>query len=122
MDRRALLKLPLAALAGVGAPAALASRVFPTDGVSRFTIRRAGEAVGEHRIAFSREGGGLVVRSESALAVALGEDAGTIEEVYEPFLIQEGFLQRTPRGRVATQRAYEHLGIRVPPGTSGRLF
>jgi Holliday junction DNA helicase RuvB len=49
----------------------------------------------------------------SALAAAVGEDRGTLEDLYEPFLIQEGFLQRTPRGRVATQRAYEHLGYRV---------
>ncbi|MCX7836208.1 MAG: Holliday junction branch migration DNA helicase RuvB [bacterium] len=47
----------------------------------------------------------------NTIAVAVGEDAGTIEEVYEPYLIQEGFLARTPRGRVATQRAYEHFGI-----------
>ena len=45
------------------------------------------------------------------LAVAVGEEAGTLEEIYEPFLIQEGFLKRTPRGRVATQRAYQHLGL-----------
>lgn len=57
-----------------------------------------------------------------ALAAAVGEDRGTLEDLYEPFLIQEGFLQRTPRGRVATQRAYEHLGYRVPPGTTGLLF
>ena len=57
-----------------------------------------------------------------ALAAALGEDRGTLEDLYEPFLIQEGFIQRTPRGRVATQRAYEHLGLSVPPGTTGRLF
>ena len=44
------------------------------------------------------------------LAAALGEEPDTIEDVYEPFLIQEGFLQRTPRGRVATRRAFEHLG------------
>ena len=48
---------------------------------------------------------------------------GTLEEVYEPFLIQEGFLQRTPRGREATAKAYEHLG-RIDPGTdmAGTLF
>ncbi len=57
-----------------------------------------------------------------ALAAAVGEDRGTLEDLYEPYLIQEGFLQRTPRGRVATHRAYEHLGIQPPPGTSGRLF
>jgi Holliday junction DNA helicase RuvB len=46
-----------------------------------------------------------------AIAAAIGEDRGTLEDIYEPFLIQEGFLQRTPRGRVATERAYRHLGI-----------
>jgi len=49
----------------------------------------------------------------NALAAAVGEDRGTLEDLYEPFLIQEGFLQRTPRGRVATKRAYEHLGYPV---------
>ncbi|MGB6037790.1 MAG: Holliday junction DNA helicase RuvB C-terminal domain-containing protein, partial [Cryomorphaceae bacterium] len=44
------------------------------------------------------------------VATAVGEDSGTIEEVYEPFLIQEGFLMRTPRGRQATEAAYSHLG------------
>ncbi len=57
-----------------------------------------------------------------ALAVAVGEDRGTLEDLYEPYLIQEGFLQRTPRGRVATRRAYKHLGYAPPPGTSGMLF
>jgi len=50
------------------------------------------------------------------LAVAVGEDAGTLEEVYEPYLIQQGFLQRTPRGRTATATAYRHFGFVVPPG------
>jgi holliday junction DNA helicase RuvB len=50
------------------------------------------------------------------IAAAVGEDAGTLEEVYEPFLVQNGFLQRTPRGRVATPQAYRHLGY-PPPAT-----
>jgi holliday junction DNA helicase RuvB len=57
-----------------------------------------------------------------ALAVAVGEDSGTLEDLYEPYLIQEGFLQRTSRGRVATRRAYKHLGYQSPPGTTGTLF
>ncbi len=57
-----------------------------------------------------------------ALAAAVGEDRGTLEDLYEPFLIQEGFLQRTPRGRIATHRAYEHLGYPTPPGTPRLLF
>jgi len=58
-----------------------------------------------------------------AIAAAVGEDRGTIEDLHEPYLLQEGFLQRTPRGRVATRRAYEHLGCPLPPpGTTGQLF
>ena len=44
-------------------------------------------------------------------AAAIGEDRGTIEDIYEPFLIQEGYLDRTPRGRIATPRAYQHFGV-----------
>ena len=57
----------------------------------------------------------------TTIATALGEDPGTLEEVYEPFLIQEGFLKRTPRGREVTQLAYEHLG-KVPTPSQGTLF
>ncbi|MBC7892213.1 MAG: Holliday junction branch migration DNA helicase RuvB, partial [Sphingobacteriaceae bacterium] len=57
----------------------------------------------------------------STIATACGEEAETIEEVYEPFLIQEGFLKRTARGREATEKAYRHLGI-VPTYRSGELF
>ena len=55
------------------------------------------------------------------IATAVSEEPGTIEEVYEPFLIQEGFLQRTPRGREVTPKAYEHLG-KIKPGSTGTLF
>jgi len=57
----------------------------------------------------------------STIAVAVGEEPGTLEEVYEPFLIQQGFLQRTPRGRVATPMAYRHFGI-AQPQVPGGLF
>ncbi|MEX0935878.1 MAG: Holliday junction branch migration DNA helicase RuvB [Gemmatimonadota bacterium] len=66
------------------------------------------------RTILEKFGGGPV--GISSLAVALGEDAGTLEEVYEPFLIQEGFLMRTPRGRVATPRAYRRFGFSPPDG------
>ncbi len=56
----------------------------------------------------------------TSLAVALGEDAGTLEEVYEPFLIQQGFLMRTARGRVATPRSYRRLGFTPPPSAPGQ--
>ena len=51
------------------------------------------------------------------LAASISEDADTIEDVYEPYLLQLGFLDRTPRGRVATRRAYDHLGARLRPPT-----
>jgi len=48
----------------------------------------------------------------NTLAVALGEESQTLEEVYEPFLIMQGLIKRTPRGRVATEAAYKHLGLK----------
>ena len=53
----------------------------------------------------------------TTIATAIGEDAGTIEEVYEPFLIMEGFIKRTPRGRMVTELAYRHLGRNPYHGT-----
>lgn len=50
----------------------------------------------------------------STIAVAIGEDAGTLSDVYEPYLIMQGFLKRTPRGREVTEQAYQHLGRRIP--------
>lgn len=64
-------------------------------------------------------GGGPV--GLNTVATAVGEEAGTIEEVYEPFLIKEGFLKRTPRGREATELAYRHLGA-MPPSAQESLF
>jgi len=64
-------------------------------------------------------GGGPV--GVGAIAASLGEDRGTLEDLYEPYLLQAGFLQRTPRGRVASPAAYRHLGI-VAPKRDGELF
>lgn len=58
----------------------------------------------------------------NTIATAVGEESGTIEEVYEPFLIKEGFLKRTPRGREATELAYRHLGISFGLNKPGTLF
>ena len=55
------------------------------------------------------------------VAAAIGEEAGTIEDVIEPYLIQQGYLQRTPRGRIATLAAFRHLGV-APPQRAGDLF
>jgi Holliday junction DNA helicase RuvB len=63
-------------------------------------------------------GGGPV--GLSTLAVAVAEEADTIEDVYEPYLLQQGLIERTPRGRTATRRAFEHLGVQ-PPGQTQLL-
>lgn len=65
-------------------------------------------------------GGGPV--GVNSLAVAVGEESDTLEEVYEPFLIMEGYLNRTPQGRVATELTYQKLGIAAPGGKQSRLF
>ncbi len=71
------------------------------------------------RTIIDKFGGGPV--GLGTIATAVSEDPGTIEEVYEPFLIKEGFLKRTPRGREATELAYTHLGL-VPPASERTLF
>lgn len=65
-------------------------------------------------------GGGPV--GLNTISTAVGEESGTIEEVYEPFLIKEGFLKRTPRGREATEHAYRHLGKQFGRDVTGTLF
>ena len=65
------------------------------------------------------DGGPVGVQS---LGAAIGEDAGTIEEVYEPFLVQTGLLQRTSRGRIATAQAYRHFGFTPPSGAQAELL
>src|SRR6266704_2973087 len=58
----------------------------------------------------------------NSLAVAIGEEAGTLEEVNEPYLIMEGYIKRTPQGRVATANAYRKLGLKPPSGAQNELF
>jgi holliday junction DNA helicase RuvB len=58
----------------------------------------------------------------NTIATAIGEESGTIEEVYEPFLIKEGYMKRTPRGREATEHAYRHLGKHIGQNQNGTLF
>ena len=70
------------------------------------------------RMMIENYGGGPV--GVDTLAAALGEDAGTLEDVVEPYLMQNGFIKRTPRGRMVTAKAYEHLGL-VPPPTQETL-
>jgi len=96
------------------ATAARALTVFEVDERGLDAVDRA--ILGAVVVKF---GGGPV--GLSTLAIAVGEDPVTVEDAYEPFLLQEGLLQRTPRGRVATRRAYAHLGIDPPvPGEEGQ--
>jgi Holliday junction DNA helicase RuvB len=94
-----------------------ALEVFEVDGMGLDKVDRAilDAIVGKF-------GGGPV--GLSTLAIAVGEDPETVEDAYEPFLLLEGFLQRTPRGRVATERAYEHLGAErvATPDPQGTLL
>ena len=59
--------------------------------------------------------------SLSTLSVAIGEESDTVEDVYEPYLLQQGLIMRTPRGRVCTPAAFEHLGLEAPR-EGARLF
>ena len=70
-------------------------------------------------VIIERFGGGPV--GIDAIAAAIGEERGTLEDVIEPFLIQRGFLLRTPRGRIASFQAYEHFGMEAPAGVKETL-
>jgi len=92
------------------------------DALSRLNVDEIGLDDMDARILLTiieKFGGGPV--GLNTVAVAVGEDAGTLEEVYEPFLIQQGFMERTPRGRCATAHAYRRFGI-APPSTQAALF
>jgi len=99
-------------ITGAAASAALAMLDIDGDGLDEMD-KRILEAI------IHRFGGGPV--GLNSLAVAVGEEAGTLEEVHEPFLIMRGYLQRTPQGRTAMPTAYRKLGA-VPPSGSGDLF
>ncbi|MBC8645967.1 MAG: Holliday junction branch migration DNA helicase RuvB, partial [Thermoanaerobaculia bacterium] len=92
------------------------------EGLARLEVDEHGFDELDRRILHTiieKFGGGPV--GVAAIAASLGEDRGTLEDLYEPFLLQAGFLQRTPRGRVASRAAYKHLGI-LPPQKDGMLF
>ena len=97
--------------------AAVADEALRVFGVDRLGLDKVDRSV--LQIICERFGGGPV--GLSTLAIAVSEQTETIEDVYEPFLIREGLLARTPRGRVATTAAYEHLGL-TPPDRSPELF
>ena len=78
-----------------------------------FSIPRLGSINIHKRKVPDYRGGGPV--GLGTVAVAVGEDSGTLEDVYEPYLIQQGFLERTPRGRCATPLAYKRFGFTAPP-------
>jgi Holliday junction DNA helicase RuvB len=92
-----------------------ALRVFEVDDLGLDKVDRAIlESIVE------RFGGGPV--GLSTLAIAVGEEPETVEDAYEPFLLQSGLIKRTPRGRMATPRAYTHLGQEPPADPQGTLL
>ncbi len=92
------------------ADAALAMRDIDADGFDEMD-KRVIEA-----LIYKFAGGPVGL---SSLSVAVAEESGTLEEVHEPYLIMQGYLKRTPQGRVAMPKAYEKLGLKVPPGKGG---
>ena len=85
--------------------ALIASEALDLMEVDRYGLDRTDRALLE--LIIDKFGGGPV--GLDTLSAAIGEDSGTIEDVYEPYLIKNGFINRTPKGRVATDLAYEHL-------------
>jgi Holliday junction DNA helicase RuvB len=99
--------------------AATALRALEVFEVDRAGLDRVDRAILEAVVC--KFGGGPV--GLSTLAIAVGEEPETVEDAYEPFLLQQGMLQRTPRGRIATALAYRHLGLEPPPpGPQGTLL
>ena len=93
------------------------------DALSRLNVDEFGLDDMDARILttiIEKFGGGPV--GLNTVAIAVSEDAGTLEEVYEPYLIQQGFLERTPRGRCATAQAYKRFGIKPPAGGQTSIF
>ena len=94
------------------------SRQTASDGLTLFGVDRLGLDKLDRailRAVCGGFGGGPV--GLSTLAVSVGEEPDTVEDVYEPYLLQLGLLMRTPRGRVATPAAWRHVGLEAPPGS-----
>jgi holliday junction DNA helicase RuvB len=99
------------------------SRKVAAGALKRLEVDALGLDPMDRRILFTildKFGGGPV--GLDTVAMVVGEQSETVEDVYEPFLMQEGFLQRTPRGRVATAKAWRHLGLTPPPAAQGALL
>ena len=99
------------------------SQAVAQDALARLNVDQFGLDDMDARILgliIEKFGGGPV--GLNTIAAAISEDSGTIEDVYEPYLIQQGFLERTPRGRVATPAAYQRCGLTPPPGSQPTIF
>ncbi len=99
------------------------SRAVASSALKRLEVDALGLDPMDRRILLTildKFGGGPV--GLDTVAMVVGEQSETVEDVYEPFLMQEGFLQRTPRGRVATAKAWRHLGLTPPPASQGALL
>jgi Holliday junction DNA helicase RuvB len=98
--------------------AAVAAAALELQEVDHEGLDRVDRAILE--VICTRFGGGPV--GLSTLAVAVHEEPDTVEDVYEPYLLQQGFIQRTPRGRCATPHAFRHLGLEPPADVPAALF
>jgi Holliday junction DNA helicase RuvB len=99
------------------------TRKVAAGALKRLEVDALGLDPMDRRILFTildKFGGGPV--GLDTVAMVVGEQSETVEDVYEPFLMQEGFLQRTPRGRMATAKAWRHLGLTPPPAAQGALL
>jgi len=99
------------------------TKVIADSALQRLGVDKAGLDAMDRKILVSlieKFGGGPV--GVETIATAVGERADTLEDVYEPYLLMEGYLARTPRGRVATARAFQHLGKKPPAGPQGTLL
>jgi Holliday junction DNA helicase RuvB len=92
--------------------AALASQALDLFGVDSFGLDKIDRRI----LGLLTQNGGAMPMGLTTLAHACGEEPATIEDAYEPYLLREGFLVRTPRGRVATEKTYRHLGLQIPGG------
>ena len=90
------------------------------DALDRMDVDHAGlDMDRRYLVALCEKSGGGPVGVET-LSAALSEERSTLEDVHEPYLLQEGFIQRTPRGRIALALAYQHLGLDAPPSPQGK--
>ena len=118
-----VLCLPVGLLSLAAPLGDLSAAVYSSPGLGKLEIDERGLEKHDRELLsaiIEKYGGGPV--GADTLAITIGESTETLEDFYEPYLIQQGFIQRTPRGRVATPAAYKHLGLEAHLNEDQRLF